>query len=429
MLVTLKKEKGGPYRNVRQWTIAGILALGLTACSTSSDREPALGIAFVGPVTLQVRDELAARAELTATLKHGERVDIIGRRRRFYKVRTGSGAEGWVDGRQLLTPDDMEALQELAARAKEAPSQGRAGVFEPLNVHTLPNRQAPSFFQITADAQADVIAHERVPRVVMEAPEFIPAPPVPAARKKKRKKEPEVPPPPAPKPPGLPKDWMAMSGHAEGAGLSAPERKVAPTTANPGPATGPSDDWSLIRAKDGRAGWVLTRLLLMSIPDEVAQYAERARIAAYFSLGNVNDRGVDKPVWLWATLSQRGVEHDFDNLRIFTWSTRRHRYETSFIEKGLQGHLPIRVYGEPGQGVKGFRVVVVEKSGERVERDYALQGYRARVVARRAPPAQQKWHAAVKSEKAGEPPPEEPKKGWADRWRSLVDGIKSRFRR
>lgn len=413
---------------MRQWTIAGILALGLAACSTSSDREPVLGTAYVGPVTLQVRDELAARAELAATLQHGERVDIIGRRRRFYKVRTSAGAEGWVDGRQLLRPEDMDALRALAERAKGAPSQGRAGVFEALNVHTLPNRQAPSFFQITAEGQADVIAHERVPRVSMEAPEFIPSAPAAAPRRKSvSKKEPAAPPPPAARPPGLPKEWMELSGHPGGQNLPPVEKQ--PAAAAPTAPAGPVDDWSLIRSKNGRAGWVLTRMLLMSIPDEVAQYAERARIAAYFSLGKVDDHGVEKPVWLWATLSQRGVDYDFDNLRIFTWSARRHRYETSFIERNLRGYLPVRLYGAPGQGVKGFRVVVVEKSGERVERDYGLQGFRARVTARRPPPAEESWPTGLQGERKSEPQAEQRAQGWGERLRGLVDRVKSRFRR
>lgn len=413
---------------MRQWTIAGILALGLAACSTNSGRDPALAAAYVGPMTLQVRDELAARSELAATLKHGERVDIIGRRRRFYRVRTGAGAEGWVDGRQLLTPEDMDALKDLSERAKNASSQGRASVFEALNVHTLPNRQAPSFFQITADAQADVIAHERVPRVVMDAPEFIPSAP-PAARKKsaKKKKEPEVPPPPAPKPPGPPKNWMALSGHPDGL-MSLPPAEPKPALPA-APAAGPLDDWSLIRSKDGRAGWVLTRMLLMAIPDEVAQYAERARISAYFSIGKIEDKDIDKPVWLWATLSQRGVDYDFDCLRIFTWSTRRHRYETSFIERNLQGYLPLHVYGEPGHGAKGFKVVVTEKTGERVERDYVLNGFRARVAARRQAPPEPKWLTRVRSGKAEDGPPEQLEKSWGDRLRSLWESVRTRLRR
>ena len=42
------------------------------------------------------------------------------------------------------------------------------------------------------------------------------------------------------------------------------------------------EDCNLVRSKEGRTGWVLTRALRMAIPYEVAQYAEGHRITAYF---------------------------------------------------------------------------------------------------------------------------------------------------
>ena len=111
----------------------------------------------------------------------------------------------------------------------------------------------------------------------------------------------------------------------------APERPAPPM---------PRDDWSLIRAPDGKAGWVLTRALIMAIPDEVAQYAEGHRITSYFSLGEVRDGEQIKHNWLWTTLSSRLQPYQFDSFRVFSWSLRRHRYETTYIERRLTGYLP-----------------------------------------------------------------------------------------
>jgi len=44
-----------------------------------------------------------------------------------------------------------------------------------------------------------------------------------------------------------------------------------------------------VRTKDGSVGWVLARNLYMSVPDDVAQYAEGKRITAYLALGDVRD--------------------------------------------------------------------------------------------------------------------------------------------
>ena len=51
-----------------------------------------------------------------------------------------------------------------------------------------------------------------------------------------------------------------------------------------------------MRNAAGQSGWVLTRRLFMSIPDEVAQYAEGKRIVSYFSLGETRDGQLVKPL-------------------------------------------------------------------------------------------------------------------------------------
>ena len=46
-------------------------------------------------------------------MKHGERLEILERRRRFAKVRTAEGKQGWTDGRMLLTPPQMARLRKV----------------------------------------------------------------------------------------------------------------------------------------------------------------------------------------------------------------------------------------------------------------------------------------------------------------------------
>ena len=79
----------------------------------------------------------------------------------------------------------------------------------------------------------------------------------------------------------------------------------------------------------------------MAIPDEVAQYAEGRRIVSYFSLGNLRDGDQTKNIWLWTTIGGGSHPYDFDNFRVFIWSLRHHRYETSYIERNLIGFAPV----------------------------------------------------------------------------------------
>lgn len=401
-------------------TIAVVCSL--CGCSRAPEPAPVLGHAYVGPATLQIRKELAARAPLVATVSHGDRLELIGRRRRFYEVRTDKGAEGWVDGRQLLSPESMARLGGLAKQVEDAPGQGKATVFDLLNVHTEPNRQAPSFFQLTAGKYVDVIAYQRAPRVPFQTPELIPAPP-PAKKRTSKKKEPPVPPPPPGKAPLPPKNWLELSGNPSGAirTVEAPQ---------PAAQQAPMEDWALVRAETGRAGWALARSLFMAVPDEVAQYAERARISAYFALGTIDNKGDPKKVWLWAALTPGVTDRDFDSLRIFTFNTRRRRYETAFIERNIRGWLPIQLR-QPGGAATSFRVVVEEKGGAVVEREYTLTGFRARITTRK-PAERPQPYWTVDSRGMGRPNPSAGPRGsdgWTGKAQELLDGFKDRLKR
>lgn len=411
-----------------------VWALGLAACSSAPERKPALGEAWVGPLEYELREALTARSRVVARLRHGERVEIVGRRRRFYLVRTAAAAEGWIDGRLLLSAQDMAALRKLSSRAAGAPSQGRASVFDDLNVHTRPHRQAPSFRRIRPGQHVDVIAYERVVRRPYEPPPLLPAVAATGARNgngsgASRPKRGAAAAPLAPVPaPRLPENWLELSRTELPAPAQAPE---TPATAAPPAASAPvSDEWALVRFEDGAAGWVLARMLFMEIPDEVAQYAERARIAAYFRIGHVRDRDGDRPVWLWAAQSLRHADFDFDSLRIFVWSVRRHRYETAFIERNLKGWLPLRLR-QTGAGIAGFEATVEEKNGAVVVRTYSIQpgSFRTRVTARTPSARPSSW-----LEPEPEPaPPAAAETGaspaWLARLRDWAGSLRARFTR
>lgn len=359
------------------------LALGLlflSGCNHDPNRATVLGEGYVGPMTLNLRAELAVKAATVATVKHGDRLEIVQRRRRFARVRTPNGIEGWVDGRQLMSAEQMEELKKRAAEFAHAPSMGRATVHDALNVHTEPNRQAPSFDRIPEQGSVDVVAQKLAPRVAYEPPAPPPAPKPAPKKRPAKEKEAKLPPPPMPPAPEPPDDWLQLS-------KTDFEGEQKPEETNPKPVEKPPvrlDDWTMVRTKEGKVGWVLTRALVMAIPDEVAQYAEGARITSYFSLGTVMDDGQEKHNWLWTTLSNTGQRHQFDGLRVFTYNVRRHRYETAYIERNLKGYYPVQAFpnGIKGGGAPAFTAVVEENDGQVNKRIYEFQGYRYRLTGR-----------------------------------------------
>ena len=343
-----------------------LLLCAAVACRTGTKpRAPAIGEAFAGPLSLGLRQDIAPRSPVAATAAHGERLEVIERRRRFLKVRTAKGLEGWTDERQLLRKVDMEALRQLSERARTMPSQGAASTYDTLNVHTEPSRSSPSFVQIREGELVDVLARRASAQSSKPPPPVVPLAAPPPKKAPRKKKEPaRVPAPPLPPAPKPPEDWERLSRSAAATGQEPPE-DTRPL---------PMDEWSLIRTAAGRSGWVLTRRIYMAIPDEVAQYAEGRRIVSYFALGEIRDKDLVKKTWLWTTVEPGFHPYDFDSFRVFNWSLRRHRYETSYIERNRIGYLPVEIV--PG----GFSVCVEKKDGKRYRRRYALAGNSVRVA-------------------------------------------------
>jgi hypothetical protein len=366
--VCLRSSCGKPFLACGVFLISG-----LAGCGGGEPRAPVIGEAYAGPATLALRKEIPLQSPVVATLKHGEKLEIVGRRRAFLKVRTAAGVEGWTSERLLLSSQEIAALKDVERRARTLPSQGVASTYDMLNVHSEANRYSPSFLQIKAGEKVDVLGHVIAPRTPPERQPLIPRKP---RRKEPRKVDTKYALPPLPPPPQPPANWRALS--------QTPPEVLQEIAQEKAEHPVPTDDWSLVRTAKGQSGWVLTRRLYMAIPDEVAQYAEGHRITSYFSLGDVPDGDQVKHNWLWTTIGGGDHNYDFDSFRVFIWSLRRHRYETAYIQRNVEGYFPVLLQPvELSTGAKtrgapvvtrypGFSVCLSGDSGARIRRSYAF---------------------------------------------------------
>ena len=364
---------------LRNFLLAGLILsiTGFAACRSGGEkRAPAIGEAFAGPASLALRKDIPLQSPVLASVPHGERLEILQRRRRFLKVRTAAGAEGWVEDHLLLSSGEIAALKEVERRARTLPTQGLASTYEMLNVHTEPNRLSPSFLQIQTGEKVDVLAHVVSPRTPPPRKPLLPPKP---KQPKTVHKNPEqrYPLPPPPQAPSVPANWLELS--------KTPPEVAQQIAAAKAESPVPTDDWSLVRNAKGDSGWVLTRRLYMAIPDDVAQYAEGHRITSYFPLGDVRDGDQIKHIWLWTTIGSGDHSYDFDSYRVFTWSLRRHRYETGFIQRNVEGYFPVllrpvefsaapKAHSPPAAATAypGFSVCVEDAHGVRMRRSYAF---------------------------------------------------------
>jgi hypothetical protein len=119
----------------------------------------------------------------------------------------------------------------------------------------------------------------------------------------------------------------------------------------------------------------------MSIPDEVAQYAEGKHITSYFELGTVNDeKQGPKKNWLWTTAGE-GQTPDFDSWRVFLWSRHRHRYETSYRERDLEGYFPVHVDPpDPASPGRTFQLITRDDDEKFRRRNYRFDGTRVHLI-------------------------------------------------
>lgn len=373
----------------RAFKLYAVLAAILCLQSCAEERQT-LGKAYVAPHTLNVRSDISAKSGNVTTLKHADQVTIIDVQRKMVKVETSSGSEGWVDSTDLLSSDQMRQIEEERARQRALPSQGAATAFEVLNIHIEPSRRSPAYAQIPEGGGVVLLGRLRAPKnapttmtaaLVVERPQ-------PAKRPKKQQEAKlGFRPPSKPAPPKPPANWLELSseridGAATSKDIAAQEsqKKKAAQALAAKRAAEPKkpvvmEDWTLIRTKAGETGWVLTRNLNISVPDEVAQYAEGKRITSYFEIGSINDeeKGL-KHDWLWTTLSGDDPV-DFDSWRVFTWNLHRHRYETSYRQRDLSGYFPVTVDPAEDKAIgRTFHIITKDDDEKFRKRTYSFDG-------------------------------------------------------
>jgi hypothetical protein len=298
-----------------------------------------LSEAFVSEKVAPLLSGIAQVREQVGMLHFGERVDVVGKRNDYVKVRTNSGAVGWVESKQLMEPALWQRSIKLLEQTRGMPVQARGRTKVSTNLKVLPGRTEPRLYQFGRNVPVEVVG-----RAVADWVQVL--------DEKDASNDPQ----------GAKKeDWFLVRGVAtRPPGESSARGAESTNTTQPGDQSVPI------------AGWVVARFVELDLPDPVREGASSANLrpVAWFELNRVSDPSGDKPQYLVA--AARGPEGqvcDFTALRVYTWYIKRSRYETAFIENNLCGQMPVRI----GKGPKGepeFRFNVIG-SGKQ-ERVYRL---------------------------------------------------------
>jgi SH3-like domain-containing protein len=406
----------------------GIAVLG--GCSRLRPK-PAAEYVYVTAQQTFLRDRVAAVSNRTGTVQNGDRLVVLEHGRRFFRVRSPEGAEGWIDQKAVATQQVYDAFQALREAHQGDAAVASAVVRDTANLHLKPGRETDRFYQLGEGDKLQLLERATLPKPAVWA----------AAVK------------------------TPASGTGKGAKTAVPE--AAPIA---------MEDWWLARDAKGRTGWLLSHYLDVDVPSSVAQYAEEQRIVGAYVLttvydpaedqanvasaardgGTVEDSGTAKggdrggaknrhreaakdedsgiptdgkiPIYLTVTGSYAaGLPYDFDQVRVFTWNMKMHRYETAFREKNIEGYLPVTVrmatdpYGKSGVALTSaptfsYRVLAADAGpvapdpvtgmvtpGRTIEKTYRLEGNLVRRVAPPGSKDEAEAHPVVeeKKEKVG----------------------------
>lgn len=277
---------------------------------------------YVSARQMYLHDRVAAVSERVAEVVNGQPLQVLERNRRFLKVKTDKNQIGWIEERAVIDSNTYNGFVKMADAHKSDPIAATATLRDDLYMHILPGRKTENFYLLPANAKVQLLARASVPKTSIQIAAMAP--------KADSSKSPQ----PGKTPPQAP-----------GSHLKA---QVAPIHNQPEPPPPPiMEDWWLARDAQGRAGWLLGNRLDVDVPMEIAQYGEGQRFIGAWVLTKVTDPGADTPVheeYLTVTAPLRsGLPFDFDEVRVFTWSLRHHRYETAFMLHPIQGFLPVRV--------------------------------------------------------------------------------------
>jgi hypothetical protein len=263
--------------------------------------KPVLEVAYAGNRQVILWDTSAEIREPIATLKYGDKLDVLDRLQQQDKVRTPTGLTGWVAQSDLLSVDLWQKMQDLEAKTAGSPVEARGSTRVISNLHVIPGRESPRLRQI-----AKGIPVELFERQAVDAPAVNTAP-------------------------------AATPAHNDDQDLAG------------APLATRKEDWWLVRAhladQTSVPGWILGRFVDLDVPAPLPDYASSAgvRITAWFELNRVADpQGSDRPQYLIVgTRGPEGQGCDFTLMRVYTWGKQKQRYETGFVESDVCGKLPV----------------------------------------------------------------------------------------
>jgi SH3-like domain-containing protein len=279
-----------------------------------------------------LRDRVAAVSNRVALVSNGQPLEVVEHGRRFLKTKTNKGEVGWIEDHMVIDQATFDQFAALQRQHAHDPVVATGVLRDDLYLHVKPGRDTDRFYLLPENQKLQLLLRASVAKPA--SPQGI----LPAAK-------------------------PAAKGKKAAAVL-------------PGEPAVPMEDWWLVRDTQGQVGWLLSRRMDVDVPDEIGGYSEGQKIVGAYVLTKVYDAEStlpDKMVPEYVSVTNAfkdGLPYDFDQVRVFTWNTKKHRYETAYRQRSIEGYLPLTIgtnKNSQGQSLPTFTITVATSEAVKVD--------------------------------------------------------------
>jgi hypothetical protein len=306
----------------------------------------------------QIRSSTAVVAADLLQVNRGDVVDILdstdvtdpsdnARKERWLRVkaRDDDATEGWIESRNVMPDDVLEASKKLAEEDKDIPAQATGQLRASSNLRLTPDRSGNENIMMRLDSGSsfDIVSWKRVPKP--KSSEAI---------------ESDV----------APKAGSAQRGAAR-AGRQSDERQEPEE---------PNELWYKVRllaaASPAPAGWIYGKQVELAVPSDIIFYRTGREFVGWQRLdGDSKDNSAsDKDgarearpgSWLILEKSSSNQprtldEPDFDRIYVLGYDKRNQEHYTAYRSPNLRGFLPAKIEGQGDN--KAFTLRLQEDDG------------------------------------------------------------------
>ncbi len=355
-----------PTRNFKAILILIALSLSVAGCSTLAKRSDS---GVVVARRAQIRSSTAVVAADLLEVNRGDTVDILDsqdvldpndntRMERWLRVqaRDEESTEGWIEARNVMPEEVLNASKTLADEDKDVAAQATGQLRASSNLRLTPDRSGNENIMMRLDSGSkfEIVGWKRVPKP--KASETIESDIAPKA--------------------GSAPQASSRGGRVEPAENQPEEQNELWYKVRLSPSFSPAP-----------AGWIYGKQVELTVPSDIIFYRTGREFVAWQRLDGEagekdvsmedKDAGREGKPGSWVILEKsssnqpRAIdEPDFDRIYVLGYDKRNQEHYTAYRSPNLKGYLPLKIEGRGDKKIMTVRIQ--ENGGEVREAQYGV---------------------------------------------------------